>query len=765
MPMGYRLATVKRLILLCLLAFTLTMTIPPAKAQIIFSGGGSDGTHSPPSTPWWDTNKARRCGRLWCSDVFLQGSSQVTFTVGLIPKPEESSQAAALAIENRAKQVESIFNSIYSRLISLNTVEIPEKDVQFLRSKVFDLRESRLSYPSSPSNEEGTNPTPPNSPDSTTTASEVNQDNQENSSVERRTPTTSFRRAPQSAIRIISSPSPNLANVAADEIHPLTPSVEVGIQNNETVIFVPSQPTLGLTQQTIVTVNQADEIINGKPINLLAYEWRDRIQSSFDKALWGYELDHQYPWDRYYISGAFMGVALAIVTVMGLVRSFFYRRDRYLRQQLKVLAQSITKDIEAESTESVRLASQEALESPEPNPDRQAEESQNDHGPLSKKRGFPVYVPLANQVRDRVNHAWQNIGDLASSNLRRQTLLKQRRNLAVLMCWILLWLQISCIFIVGAFIVYVFPSTRPFTLLFIGQAMYFPLLWIGVTLVDKVCGIFVDGLLNNWAKEQQSYNEHSNRYTLRVMTYSPAIKGGISVLLTILGILGTIWLFGINPLVLASFGGVAFVLAFLGRNVVEDMLNGTLILWTDRYAIGDVVQIGDVFGLVENMNIYITQLRGPEGRLSTIPNGKISVVQNLTKDWSRAEFIVEIDQSSNVDKALNLIRVVSEQMREDPLWQEKILEPAAILGVDDIASKGIRLQVWIKTQAGQHWPVGREFRLRMKNAFELAGIALGAPHQRIVYHHHGQTGDHNNGKTDHSPGAIALGPNFPKEYN
>ncbi|AIE73730.1 Potassium efflux system KefA protein / Small-conductance mechanosensitive channel [Synechocystis sp. PCC 6714] len=76
------------------------------------------------------------------------------------------------------------------------------------------------------------------------------------------------------------------------------------------------------------------------------------------------------------------------------------------------------------------------------------------------------------------------------------------------------------------------------------------------------------------------------------------------MLLTMVGILGTIWLFGINPLVLGSLGGVAFVLAFLGRNVVEDMLNGPLILWTDRYAIANVVQIGNVFGLVENMNIY-----------------------------------------------------------------------------------------------------------------------------------------------------------------
>jgi small conductance mechanosensitive channel len=72
-------------------------------------------------------------------------------------------------------------------------------------------------------------------------------------------------------------------------------------------------------------------------------------------------------------------------------------------------------------------------------------------------------------------------------------------------------------------------------------------------------------------------------------------------------------------------------------------------------------------------------------------------------------------------------------MRHDDLWREKILEPAAILGVDNIASQGIRLQVWIKTQAGQHWSVGREFRLRVKNAFEAAAINLGVPRQQIRY--------------------------------
>ena len=82
------------------------------------------------------------------------------------------------------------------------------------------------------------------------------------------------------------------------------------------------------------------------------------------------------------------------------------------------------------------------------------------------------------------------------------------------------------------------------------------------------------------------------------------------------------------------------------------MLNGILILWTDRYAIGDFIQVGNISGFVENMNIYITQIRGSGGRLVTIPHGQIFIIENLTKDWSRFEFKIEMAYDADVRKAL-----------------------------------------------------------------------------------------------------------------
>jgi small-conductance mechanosensitive channel len=51
-------------------------------------------------------------------------------------------------------------------------------------------------------------------------------------------------------------------------------------------------------------------------------------------------------------------------------------------------------------------------------------------------------------------------------------------------------------------------------------------------------------------------------------------------------------------------------IAFLSRSLLEDMLNGILILSTDRYAIGDVIDVNnDMAGFVEDINLFVTSLR------------------------------------------------------------------------------------------------------------------------------------------------------------
>ena len=178
---------------------------------------------------------------------------------------------------------------------------------------------------------------------------------------------------------------------------------------------------------------------------------------------------------------------------------------------------------------------------------------------------------------------------------------------------------------------------------------------------------------------------------------------------------------------------IAVGVGLLSRNLLEDMLNGLLILANDRFAIGDVVSIANHGGLVEDMNIINTQLRGFDGQLTTVPNGLIKDVENLTKDWSRVNFEIEVSASEDLRRVLAVVRDVGEAMSIDPQWQDHFLEKPEVLGVDQIQHQGCLIRVWIKTEPLDQWMVGREFRLRIKEAFDREGISLGVPRRQVHF--------------------------------
>ncbi|MGK7960742.1 mechanosensitive ion channel family protein [Crocosphaera sp.] len=626
----------------------------------------SGNTPTESQTPWWDPNKARVCGRLWCSEVHLSGGLDKTFTVAVIQDGIDTANNAAFAVEERARQIESVYNSIYNRI----------RQSEFMFQG--DLIES-----------------------------------------------------PFGAIANWQNLFFNRDNLGK---HPATPKIEIGIKNNQTVVFVPRQLDLGLSAQTIVTVNTADRLHQGKLIEDIAKEWRFLISESLNEALWAYEIDYYYPFARFGVAIAIFLVIAIPVIILATIRYLLKTWNRHLIRQLRALQESLTVDAEGLSSEELEV-SETSNQSKENN---QEEKKRKKLNPSVVLETFKKVIDRPDKALAKAKAMIENTVQTISHSvpslaLKKQASIKRQQNVIQLFLGLFFWIQLFLILFALTLIILLFPETRRYTYFFLGQSIILPLIWMSASIADKLTNLLIDFYLNKWAKNAQLINPNSNRYTLRVSTYSNALKSGTTFLFIVLATAATVLFLGINLTVLASAGGVAFVAAFLSRNVVEDMLNGILILWTDRYAIGDVIQVGNIAGFVENMNIYITQIRGAEGRLVTIPNGKIFIVENLTKDWSRVEFKIEIAYDADVRKALNVISEVSEEMQNDPTWKDKIIEPAAILGVDNVSHQGILIQVWIKTQAMQQWAVGREYRLRVKEAFETAGIKLGIPHQEVRY--------------------------------
>jgi small conductance mechanosensitive channel len=222
------------------------------------------------------------------------------------------------------------------------------------------------------------------------------------------------------------------------------------------------------------------------------------------------------------------------------------------------------------------------------------------------------------------------------------------------------------------------------------------------------------------------------RLDLRLSTVSQVLRNVTAIVLVSLGFLAILSRLGFDLIpLLAGAGIVGIAISFAAQGLIKDIINGFLIVLEDQYAVGDVIIVGQLGGLVENMNLRITQVRNNEGQLITIPNSAISVVQNLSKDWARVDLSIEVAFDSDPDYVLDVLRKLSQEIYQEEDWRSKIIEPPDVLGIDGLQHSGMLIRIWIKTQPLQQWSVAREFRRRLKLVMTKENIAIGIPQQEL----------------------------------
>ncbi len=267
----------------------------------------------------------------------------------------------------------------------------------------------------------------------------------------------------------------------------------------------------------------------------------------------------------------------------------------------------------------------------------------------------------------------------------------------------------------------------------LGTPLFLLLIFLAVSLLDRFIDLIIDRLARQWLEAQTETIQASHRFSLRVPTLVSAAKGVSTVIAYALFILIALQQFRAISTPIATFLGIiTFAISLGAQNFIKDVINGVLLLLEDQYAVGDVIAINNqVDGLVEYVNLRITQLRNLDGELITIPNGTISIVRNMTSSWSQAKLAVTVSHDTAVDHAITVMEQVAQELYTDPEWQTQVMEQPVMLGVDKLDADGCQILMLLKTQPMRHWDVAREYRRRLKSAFEREAIALGMPRQRI----------------------------------
>ncbi|MEO1070182.1 MAG: mechanosensitive ion channel family protein, partial [Cyanobacteria bacterium J06638_6] len=318
----------------------------------------------------------------------------------------------------------------------------------------------------------------------------------------------------------------------------------------------------------------------------------------------------------------------------------------------------------------------------------------------------------------------------ADMPLSYQITLTQRLQLVAFLRWLIFWtialLWISAI----ASGLYIFPQTRSYAFRLFSIPVLLVLTWFIAGLLNRLANLGIERVSQAWSQNELGDLEEMKRKSLRLSTITGAVKGLKTAIIYALATLLVLQRLQIASGSLLAFGAiVALALSFAAQSLVKDLVNGFLILLENQYAIGDLVTTGTTTGIVENLNLRITQIRSEDGRLVTLPNSLIAQVDNLSRNWSRANLTIDVAYGTNVDEALWVVHETAQVMASDPEWRYDILDPVEMLGVEAMTHAGLTILIWIRTRPLKQFLVAREFRRRLRVAFDRADIAIGVPQQ------------------------------------
>ncbi len=218
---------------------------------------------------------------------------------------------------------------------------------------------------------------------------------------------------------------------------------------------------------------------------------------------------------------------------------------------------------------------------------------------------------------------------------------------------------------------------------------------------------------------------HSKRGTVqRADTVRSIVTSVFSYIMYFIIVGATLAVFGVDiGALLAAAGVVGIAVAFGAQTLVKDILSGLFIWGEGSLAVGDVVTINDLSGVVESISIRTTSIRNYNGNVYIIPNGDIRTIANMSRGYKRAIVTIPCPYEENQERLVEMIR---EEMQIAAKEIDGIEDVPDVMSIVSFESNAVTVQIAVVCPVGEHWRVERDIRSRVKARFDREGIIM--PH-------------------------------------
>ncbi len=222
----------------------------------------------------------------------------------------------------------------------------------------------------------------------------------------------------------------------------------------------------------------------------------------------------------------------------------------------------------------------------------------------------------------------------------------------------------------------------------------------------------------------------------RTKTLSDMLQNVLSVAITAIAALTVLQELRVNIMpILTGAGILGLAIGFGAQTLVKDVISGFFLILENQVRVGDVAQINGTGGLVEAINLRTIVLRDQSGAVHIFPCGSVTTMTNLSMDFAYALLDVDVAYKHDTDEVVTVLEQTAAAMRETPEFGSLTLEPLEVIGVERFGESSVTIRVRIKTLPLKQFTIAREYRRRLKKAFEAAGIEIPFPQRDITVRH------------------------------
>jgi small-conductance mechanosensitive channel len=214
-------------------------------------------------------------------------------------------------------------------------------------------------------------------------------------------------------------------------------------------------------------------------------------------------------------------------------------------------------------------------------------------------------------------------------------------------------------------------------------------------LVARYGGKAIKRVLQRLA-DQATARSDSHRAGARVATLSGLMANIWRFFVFVISIAIILGMLGVNltPL-LASATIIGATLGFGAQLIIRDYFSGFLLTVEDQYSVGDSVTVDTITGVVEEVTMRITRLRGLDGTVYFVPNGDIRLVANTSRGWARAvvELTLPGTSATDLDGVRQLLEEAARRVADQPAFAAHTTVPPEIVAFvkADVATMTLRV--------------------------------------------------------------------------